>query len=530
MRATGRGLCSLVAMLAAAIVSAGVARAQDARTVELSVFSTQGRFDGGMPWSTPSQAGLGGRLGFFVIDHLALEFTGGRTSGNGKELSYAASGVLAWHGALSERFDVHAGGGLLVYRQQYGGVNGSYAYLKVPVNSAQSSVWDVGTKVVLGVDWRFTNRVGIRVDGTLGTVYFPDDRLGLTARGMEANVGIEAGLTVRAGGGRDTDGDGVDDKKDTCDATPRKIRVDANGCPLDADKDGVADYLDKCPATPAAAKVDAAGCPLDTDADGVADYLDTCAATPAGVKVDVAGCPLDADQDGVADYLDKCPETPAGVKVDAAGCPLDTDRDGVADFLDKCPDTTPGTKVDATGCSIDADSDGVADADDRCPATPVGIKVDATGCPVDTDGDGVADDKDKCPATAKGTPVDAVGCTLLFTPTRKSITLQGVTFEPTMATLLPESYAVLNKVAEILAANPGVRVSVEGYTDNKGPAMANRKLSQQRAESVRNYLISKGVAAENVTARGFGPAKPVADNGSEAGRAQNRRVELRQVP
>jgi outer membrane protein OmpA-like peptidoglycan-associated protein len=120
----------------------------------------------------------------------------------------------------------------------------------------------------------------------------------------------------------------------------------------DSDGDGVPDHLDKCPDTPKGVKVDAQGCPLDSDGDGVPDYLDKCPNTPKGVKVDATGCPIDSDGDGVPDYLDKCPNTPKGVKVDSDGCPLDSDGDGVPDYLDKCPGTPRGVPVDETGCPI----------------------------------------------------------------------------------------------------------------------------------------------------------------------------------
>jgi OOP family OmpA-OmpF porin len=88
----------------------------------------------------------------------------------------------------------------------------------------------------------------------------------------------------------------------------------------------------------------------DDDADGVPNHLDECPDTPRGVKVDAVGCPLDTDGDGVPDYLDKCPGTPRGVKVDSVGCPLDSDGDGVPDHLDKCPGTPRGVPVDDNGC------------------------------------------------------------------------------------------------------------------------------------------------------------------------------------
>lgn len=143
------------------------------------------------------------------------------------------------------------------------------------------------------------------------------------------------GLTLALGKAKDTDGDGVPDRKDKCPDTPAGVAVDPTGCPLDKDGDGVPDYQDKCPDVKGLAALQ--GCP-DADGDGVADDQDKCPGTPAGVKVDATGCPVDTDADGVADYLDKCPDTPAGTKVDATGCPIDRDGDGVPDDQDRCPD------------------------------------------------------------------------------------------------------------------------------------------------------------------------------------------------
>jgi outer membrane protein OmpA-like peptidoglycan-associated protein len=519
----------LLAGLAALAVPSRAVLAQDPGTIELAVFGKYERLDGGMPFSKRSQVGFGGMVGYFFADNLAVEFTGAKTTGDGQEQSYSHTGLLTYHVPASEDLDIHIGAGYLIHKHGFYGINGSYSYLGTPLNRGQNTTWDLGARGIVGFNWWWTESLGLRVDGTFGFVPFPKTRLGFTANGIDVNLGLEGGLTYRLGGAKDTDKDGVSDKNDKCANTPAGVKVDATGCPVDTDKDGVADYLDKCPNTPAGARVDANGCPVDSDKDGVADYMDKCPNTPAGAKVDAAGCPIDTDKDGVADYMDKCPNTPAGVKVDAAGCPVDTDKDGVADYLDKCPNTVPGTKVDANGCSIDSDSDGVADSDDKCPNTPRGIKVDRTGCPVDSDGDGVADDKDKCANTPAGTKVDANGCTLLFEAGKKNLTLKGVNFENAKATILAESNGELDKVAESLVANPDVKIAVEGYTDNRGAAAANRKLSQARADAVRNYLISKGVSPDNITAKGFGPAKPVAPNTTEAGRAQNRRVELRKT-
>jgi len=266
----------------------------------------------------------------------------------------------------------------------------------------------------------------------------------------------------------------------------------------------------------------------DHDKDGVRDSADHCPNTPAGERVDATGCPLpkDTDGDGVTDNLDRCPSTPAGTAVDSTGCPRDSDGDGVIDAQDKCPNTAAGTPVDASGCPKDSDGDGVTDTQDKCPNTAAGTAVDATGCPADSDRDGVLNTMDKCPDTPAGTRVDGVGCPALFAEPTKPLVLQGVNFATGKATLLPESQDILDKVAESLNDNPGVNVEVGGHTDSRGARATNLRLSQTRAFSVREYLISKGVSAARITAKGYGPDQPVASNATAAGRAANRRVEL----
>jgi outer membrane protein OmpA-like peptidoglycan-associated protein len=274
--------------------------------------------------------------------------------------------------------------------------------------------------------------------------------------------------------------------------------------------------------------------PRDRDADGVPDDVDECRDTPAGDRVDARGCTVqDSDGDGVLDDADACADTPSGDRVDAKGCslPKDADGDGVTDDVDACADTPKGEQVDEKGCPLpkDADSDGVTDDVDACADTPAGTQVDERGCPRDGDGDGVDDAADRCPSTPSGVEVDAEGCQVLFEPTRKTLILEGVNFETGQATLTPESEAILNGVAESLVANDTIRVQVTGHTDNTGSLALNRRLSLARAESVRQYLISKGVAEDRLTARGLGPAEPVASNRTAEGRAQNRRVELRRL-
>ena len=271
----------------------------------------------------------------------------------------------------------------------------------------------------------------------------------------------------------------------------------------------------------------------DKDGDGVPDKVDECKNTPKGDKVDAKGCTIkDGDGDGVLDDTDACPDTPAGDQVDAKGCslPKDADGDGVSDDKDACANTPAGDKVDDKGCALpkDADGDGVTDDKDACANTPAGEKVDDKGCPLpkDTDGDGVNDDADRCPSTPAGVKVDAEGCQVLFEAKEKTLILEGVNFETGKSTLTPESQAILNGVAESLVANEEIKVRVSGHTDSRGSAALNKRLSQARAEAVRQYLVDHGVAAGRLTAVGYGPSKPIASNKTAEGRAQNRRVEL----
>lgn len=202
----------------------------------------------------------------------------------------------------------------------------------------------------------------------------------------------------------------------------------------------------------------------------------------------------DSDGDGVPDSRDQCPDTPAGYRVDSRGCPMDADGDGVIDELDECPGTVRGAAVDARGCEMDDDGDGVVNRLDECPDTRVGARVDVNGCEI-----------------------------------RDVIRLPGVTFETNSDRLLPGAEDVLADAAATLRMNSDISVEVAGHTDSQGAAEYNESLSERRALTVRDYLIRAGVSASQLTARGYGESEPVADNNTAAGRAQNRRVELRIV-
>lgn len=257
----------------------------------------------------------------------------------------------------------------------------------------------------------------------------------------------------------------------------------------DADFDGVLDTLDKCPNTPRGATVDTDGCAQDSDGDGVYDGLDRCVGTPKGVTVDNLGCPLDSDMDGVYDQIDQCRGTPKGVPVDPMGCPIDSDGDGVYDYLDMCA------------------------------GTPKGASVDPTGCPTDSDGDLIYDYLDKCPGTPKDATVDERGCWVL----------KGVYFATDKWEVTPESYPVLDEVVFVLNRNPDLKVEIQGHTDNVGEAQYNRELSKKRARSVMGYLIQEGIQPGRLSYEGYGFSNPATSNATPAGRAKNRRVELKPI-
>lgn len=182
----------------------------------------------------------------------------------------------------------------------------------------------------------------------------------------------------------------------------------------------------------------------------------------------------------------------------------------------------------------DSDGDGVPDDEDRCPDTPRGASVDTSGCPIDSDGDGVYDYVDKCPGTPAGTKVDADGCPIPIPVATKSAEVtdagtwiyKDVQFEINKADLKSSSYQVLDEIAEGLKTQPSLKVEVQGHTDSTGSPDYNMKLSQARAESVKRYLVDRGIAAERLIAKGYGLTRPLVPNDTAENRAKNRRVEF----
>ncbi len=245
----------------------------------------------------------------------------------------------------------------------------------------------------------------------------------------------------------------------------------------------------------------------------------------------------DRDGDGIADSFDQCPdqrETYNGFE-DLDGCPddPDTDKDGVPDSRDACmlePEDKDGY-LDDDGCpDLDNDADGIPDAKDKCPNEPEdpdGFQ-DEDGCPdPDNDGDTVADVDDQCPNTPGQTGGPRPGCPGLVVVTAKEIRItQQIQFDFNKATIKAVSFPILDAVYDVLVANPKITVEVQGHTDNVGQAAYNQKLSQQRADSVKSYLVKRGIDPARLVAKGYGMSQPLLPNTSEANRALNRRVQF----
>ncbi|MFN7143848.1 MAG: OmpA family protein [Myxococcota bacterium] len=246
---------------------------------------------------------------------------------------------------------------------------------------------------------------------------------------------------------------------------------------------------------------------MDADRDGVTDADDVCVSDPEdldGYK-DADGCPdLDDDGDGIPDSVDRCPREPEDRDnvEDADGClDPDNDRDGVPDAQDPCPNE-PGPAPG--GCPVrDRDADGVGDATDACPDQPETLNEynDADGCP------------DTKPQRVEVT-------------SDQIVIRQRINFATGKATILPDSFPVLDDVAQVMKDFPNIRIEIGGHTDNVGDDAANQRLSKNRADAVFEYLLSKGVPATRMTTMGYGETRPVDTNMTDAGKLNNRRVEF----
>jgi len=358
---------------------------------------------------------------------------------------------------------------------------------------------------------------------------------------------------------KDRDADKVSDRKDQCIKVPGTWEY--RGCP-DRDGDHIRDEEDDCPDVPGLATLH--GCP-DKDGDGITDLKDDCPEV-AGLA-ELKGCP-DKDGDGITDSKDDCPDDKGLATFN--GCP-DRDSDGVMDRSDDCPDTKG--LVQYNGCP-DTDGDNIIDKVDACP-TVYGI-AELKGCPAaelthfngETQVEkvkqaggvysyGNAVETKTAKFKLEGYNADTVKTVFVTAPNLRGKNayleadgffrfakeaeviilkeeekqvmkkaFENLEYRSTSDVILSSSFASLNELAQLMISNPTWKLRISGHTDNVGSYDSNMNLSKRRSESVRKYLMSKGLAMDRFEVFYFGPDKPIAPNDTEEGKARNRRVEM----
>lgn len=418
---------------------------------------------------------------------------------------------------------------------------------------------------------RSYNNLGLGLALNGGPVQFyivSDNVLGAIFPQNTKNLHLHFGINLMFGRkGSDKDKDGIADKKDDC---PEIAGLkELKGCP-DKDRDGISDKDDLCPDDSGLVKHN--GCP-DKDGDGIVDKSDVCP-DEAGL-VEFKGCP-DKDGDGVIDKEDSCPEEKGTLEL--KGCP-DKDGDKISDKEDVCPEV-PGLLA-FKGCP-DTDGDGVEDKTDLCPDKAGAINN--KGCPeaklllIDLQGNtlntaignkdgsftfaGIAFDENML-FKLDGENTDGINelAIIIGGGSRKAVrsgsektfrfeqikptetkevavkldqkeaevlkkAFNNLEFASAKDVIIASSFSSLDELAGLMAKKPSWRLKISGHTDNKGDAVANLKLSEKRAEAIKKYLMTKGIAGDRFKVEWFGSTKPIADNKTEEGRQKNRRVEM----
>ncbi|MBK7105711.1 MAG: OmpA family protein [Ignavibacteriae bacterium] len=309
------------------------------------------------------------------------------------------------------------------------------------------------------------------------------------------------GLTVTAGDpNSDIDGDGLTDEQEEELGTNPEI--------ADSDGDGLSDGVEflKTKTDPKAA---------DSDGDGLSDgdEVNNYKTDPNKADTDGDGLkdsdeinvhktdPLKADTDG--DGLNDSDEL---LKYKTNPTKADTDSDDLKDGEEVTKHKTDPLKADTDG-------DGLSDGDEV-------IKHKSNPFKKDTDDGTVDDNAEVKRGTNPLNPDDDV------VKVGVAMVLEGITFETGKATITPESESTLQKALKTLTTYPDISVEVSGHTDNVGNSKSNQKLSQQRADAVKDWLISNGINAERLTAVGYGSAKPIVANDTKENKAKNRRIEF----
>ncbi len=341
--------------------------------------------------------------------------------------------------------------------------------------------------------------------------YFREVHQGLYRFQQQAKEKEAISNTIETCNQIDRDEDSIPNDLDSCpDNTPEEIAKGIittgliRGCPLDTDKDSVGDYQDSCPKNTReelSKGVNEKGCPLDTDGDESPDYEDACPNNPELTEfISGKNCVEDRDGDNITDDIDQCPDNTKeeiSKGVNKKGCPIDTDLDKLVDYLDKCPSNTPeeiSQGVDKTGCPADNDSDGILDYLDKCLQTPVNAEIDEQGCGI----------------------------------TKQTILLQNADlyFDKEKIILTATGKAYLEALFGEIELKMLKKIKITVHTDNRGDSDKNQILSDDRAKTLANYLIQRGIDSEKIISEGKGDSIPITDNKTQKSRKQNRRLEF----
>jgi len=247
----------------------------------------------------------------------------------------------------------------------------------------------------------------------------------------------------------------------------------------------------------------------------------------------------DSDEDRILNEFDACPDEKEDFDgfEDDDGCPdYDNDFDGIPDTEDNCPLSAEDFDgfADSDGCADpDNDLDGILDINDECPDVAEDIDgfLDEDGCPdIDNDGDGINDDVDECPNKAETVNgfEDQDGCPdQVNVSSINRITILGdEIFYANTSTLKPEAVARLNETFQTINHEPNSKWRIEGHMDSQGSEQYIRKISYERAEAVKEYLVSLGISADRFSLYGMSDDFPVGDNTNPEGRNKNRRIEI----
>ncbi len=395
--------------------------------------------------------------------------------------------------------------------------------------------WNISEKLFIDGELRGVYQRTDLLDGIKNTTQFEDFR-----NNDDAYQFALVRLGYRMGINEDRDGDGVADNKDVCPDIYGVIALD--GCP-DRDNDGISDSTDACPDVKGLRLF--AGCP-DSDNDGVQDLLDLCPDQKG--TVETKGCP-DSDNDGIVDENDVCPNYAGPKELD--GCP-DYDGDLVPDHRDACPEV-PGEEA-YHGCkegypSLDPENrekykivvpekQVYKDANEKIvrktttttttTQAPSTQQSSSTIRRSTTTTSSTSNGQRSTSSVSTGTRTSSSSSSSVSSEVRGVFdeALTGIKFNSSKATLKKSSYATLNKVVRILSINKDLNVSINGHTDSTGDPVKNKSLSLARANSVKKFLMSRGIAENRLKTIGHGIEKPIADNSTPQGRELNRRVEF----